>query len=212
MEVKRSERTDEFLTENLLDSQWFAAYIAPRRREMSTERIKPARTQGWILQCLTALAVAAPLLVGCNDSSPTAPKLVTNPTPTPAPAGRNPWKLTDQVIAATGPGTCLYRPSVGMSFSTTFELVKSGNSVRFAMEDPFDWESYTATVNGTNFTATNPAIDSGSGMCVHYRQTTSLSGSFSEDGNQLTATEIWSLTLDSGEVVMTTFRWTASRI
>jgi len=41
---------------------------------------------------------------------------------------------------------------------------------------------------------------------------TSLSGSFSVDGNHLNATEVWSLTLDSGEMVTTTFRWSASRV
>jgi streptogramin lyase len=130
----------------------------------------------------------------------------------PTPSGGNSWNLTVQVIAANGPGICLYRPSMGMVFHTTFELRRSGNSVSFVFEDPIDWESYTATVNGANFTATSPTVDSGGGMCVHYKQTSSLSGSFSADGNHLTATEVWSLTLDSGEVVTTTFRWSASHI
>jgi hypothetical protein len=37
-------------------------------------------------RCLAALAVAALLLVGCNDSSPTEPKLGAAPTPAPTPA------------------------------------------------------------------------------------------------------------------------------
>ncbi len=130
----------------------------------------------------------------------------------PTPSGGNSWNLTVQVIAATGPGICLYRPSVGEVFHTTFELRRSGNSVSFLFEDESAWESYTATVNGANFTATTPTVESGSGMCVHYRQMSSLSGSFSEDGNHLTATEVSLLTLDSGEVVTTTLRWSASRV
>ena len=84
-----------------------------------------------------------------------------------------------------------------MVFQTAFELQRSGNTVSFVFPDPIDWESYSATVNGSNFTATNPTVES---------------GSFSEDGNHLTASEVWTLTLDSGEAVTTTFRWTANRI
>ena len=99
-----------------------------------------------------------------------------------------------------------------MASWTTFDLIKSGSSVKFVMEDPFDWESYAATLDGVNFTATNPTVDSGHWMCMHYSQTSSLSGTFSEDGNRLTATEIWTLALDSGEKVTTTFRWSANRL
>jgi hypothetical protein len=179
---------------------------------MNPPPIKPVGAKRGTFRCLTALAITIPLLSGCNDSSPTAPKLVAvAPTPAP-PAVRSAWILTDEVIGASGPKICLYRPSVGMVFQTTFELQRSGNSVSFVFPDPIDWESYTATVNGANFTATNPTVGSGTGMCIDYLQASSLSGSFSQDGNHLTATEVWSLTLYSGEVVTTTFRWTANRI
>jgi hypothetical protein len=171
----------------------------------------PAGMKRGIPLCLAVLSVAASLLVGCNDSSPTEPKVFANPTPTPAPSSRNSWSLTSQVIATAGPSICLYRPSVGMAFGTRFDLVKSGSSVRFVMEDT-DWEPYTATLDGVNFTATNPTVESGHGMCIHYWQTSSLSGSLSEDGNRLTATEIWTIALDSGEKVTTTFRWSANRV
>ncbi|HSB63087.1 MAG TPA: hypothetical protein VLJ18_02930 [Thermoanaerobaculia bacterium] len=157
---------------------------------------------------LPALAAMALLLAGCNDSSPTEPKLAGVPTPTPASQGI--WSLAAQVTAATG-GFCVYLPTVGSVLRTTFVVHRSGSSVSFLMADPMDWTSYTATSNGANFTASIAAFDSGSSMCTHYRQMQSLSGSFSEDGNHLSATEVWSFTLDSGEVVTRTFSWSANR-
>lgn len=163
---------------------------------------------------VTATAMTALLLAGCNESSPTEPKLVaptpsaSAPTPTPPPPEI--WSLTSQVTGATG-GFCIYLPDVGSVFRTTFVLQRSGNSVSFLMTDPIDWEGYTATLTGLNFTATIPAFDSGAGMCTHYRQLESLSGSFSEDSRHLSATEVWSFALDSGEVVTRTFHWSASR-
>ena len=59
-----------------------------------------------LLRGLAAIAVAASLLVGCNDSSPTEPKVVAAPTPAPPVASI--WNNTAQVIArTTGPGNCL---------------------------------------------------------------------------------------------------------
>jgi hypothetical protein len=158
---------------------------------------------------LPALAATALLLAGCNHSSPTEPGLAGVPTPTPSPASQGTWSLTAQVTAATG-GFCLHLPTVGDVFHTTFVVERSGKSVSFLMADPMDWASYTATSNGLNFTA-SIAGDSGSFMCAHYRQMQSLSGSFSEDGNHLSATEVSSFTLDSGEVVTRTLFWTADR-
>ena len=65
---------------------------------------------------------------------------------------------------------------------------------------------------GANFTAASGEARGGNEMCGYGPLDSSLSGGFSEDGNQLTATEVWLLTLGSGKTATTTFRWSASRI
>jgi hypothetical protein len=98
-----------------------------------------------------------------------------------------------------------------MTFSTVYELLRSRDSVSFIPPDPIDWDSFTARLNGANFTAANPTFDSGRGMCAHYRQASGFSGSFSADGNYFSAVETTSFTLDSGEVKAITFSWFGSR-
>jgi len=159
-------------------------------------------------------SLAAVFVVGCNDSSPTEPKLVVVPTPTAQPtptALSGDWSLTETVTAATG-SFCIFLPSVGQSFHTTFTVQRSGSQATFVMPDPIDWDQYTVALSGLSF-ASGPLVwNSGSGMCANYRETNSLTGAFSADGNQITAIESWSLTLDSGETVTRTFSWSASRI
>ena len=158
---------------------------------------------------LAVMAVAASLLVGCNDSSPTEPKVVA--APTPAPPVVSIWDNTVQRITAydnclggNGGGT------VGQAFQTQFELRKTGDSVVF-YPTYIEYSAYTGTVNGGNFIATSPAEDGGLSPCGHNRLTGSLSGRFSEDGNHLTATEVMSYTFDSGQVSTITYSWSASR-
>jgi len=121
------------------------------------------------------------------------------------------WEVTIRVTAVTGPDFCIWTPIVGMTFSTTYELRRSGDSVSFIPPDPLDWDSFTATLSGAGFTAANPPIGSGKGMCTHYLQAGSLSGSFSANDNHFTATETESFTLDSGQVRTINFSWSGSR-
>ena len=62
-----------------------------------------------LLRGLAVMAVAAPLLFGCNNSSPTEPKLVAA-TPTPGLTSGSVWALTSQVTAAAGPSAA-FRPA-----------------------------------------------------------------------------------------------------
>jgi len=115
------------------------------------------------------------------------------------------------VTANTGPDFCLYTPAVGLVFETTYELRRSADAISFLhLEDPIDWSEYTATLNGAAFTGTT-TFGSGGGMCAHYREVDSFSGGFTADGSHFTATEIWSLTPDSGQVKTVTFHWSGSR-
>jgi sugar lactone lactonase YvrE len=131
---------------------------------------------------------------------------------TPALPASSTWDVTIEVTAVAGPDFCVYTPSVGMVFGTTYELRANSASVSFLHpDDPFDWEEYTAARNGLSFTASHPPVGSGTGGCTHYIQASSFEGRFSADGRQFTATETWSFTLDSGETRTVTFHWSGSR-
>jgi len=171
---------------------------------------------------LAAAFASVALLLACKDSvSPTQPKFVATPapmqppsatpTPTPTPASSevSQWDLTDQVVADAGPDFCIWTAKLGMVFHGTYTIRRTGNSLSFTPADIVDWESYTATLQGASFTASNPPIEETD--CAHYWQSSSLSGSFSPDGRRLTATEIWSFTPDSGQVKTVTFQWSAVR-
>jgi hypothetical protein len=121
------------------------------------------------------------------------------------------WDVSIRVAAVTGPDFCIWTPSVGTAFNGAYEVVRSGNSVSFIPYDPIGWPSFTAKMDGANFGVANEPFDSGQGMCVHYLQATSFSGSFSTDGSHFTATQTDSFTLDSGQVKTVTFFWFGSR-
>lgn len=121
------------------------------------------------------------------------------------------WEVTIAVTAVSGPTFCIWTPSVGMTFSTEYVLLRSGDSVSFNPPDPIDWDSFEARLNGSSFTASTGPIDSGGDYCAHFVQASTFSGSFSADGNHFTATETWSFALDSGEVKSVTFLWSGSR-
>jgi hypothetical protein len=160
-----------------------------------------------------AAAGWAVLLMGCRDSSTVSgPRGAQGPpaTPTPAPEpGASLWELTDEVVGDSGPDFCIHTPKVGMTFQGTYTIFRQGNALSIVPEDIVDWNSYQATLQGSNFTASNPPLAEND--CAHYLQSSSLSGSFSADLTRLTATETWSFQLDSGQVKTLTFRWSAVR-
>ena len=130
---------------------------------------------------------------------------------TPPPEGTTTWDFVLQVTAVAGPDFCIWTPSVGTVFETTYVLQRNADSISFLHpQDPIDWSEYTATLDGANVSATI-TYASGAGMCAHYLETNSFSGSFSADGSHLIATETWSFTLDSGQVKTVTFHWSGSR-
>jgi len=184
--------------------------IDSRLRTCRKEKSMRSSKRITLLRGLAVIAVAASLLVGCNNSSPTEPKAV---AATPAPPVVNAvWSVTQKVVSVSGPENCLQGlPVPGQSYQGVFQLRKSGDSIAFIF--PFDIDSffidYAGTVAETAFTASYPGYFAPS--CVNYRATQSLSGRFSEDGSHLTANEVWNWTFDSGEVKTFTFEWSASR-
>jgi len=117
-----------------------------------------------------------------------------------------------ETTAVSGPPFCIFTPPVGAVFEATYWVERKGDIVNFTPPDPIDWDSFTAKINGLDFAATNPTVGSAVGMCTHYLQGSSLSGSFAPDNNSFTAVEAWSFTLDSGEVKTVMFAWTGTRL
>lgn len=153
---------------------------------------------------MAVMAALVLILASCNRSSPTEPKLVVSTS----------WSVTRTVTSVSDTDVCMYAPVPGQSEQGAFELQRSGDSVSFLF--PFDINGdlvdYTGTVTGTAFTARHPEERYGPGSsCVSYRSTYTLSGRFSEDGSHLAASEVWTWTLDSGQVKTFTFEWSASR-
>jgi len=163
---------------------------------------------------LLSASLAFPL-AACGGS----PQILT-PTPQPVVTQTQPpsvtstttlgWIVSIQTTAVSGPAFCIVTPSVGNAGQEDYEVVRHGDTVSFVPQDPYDWDSFTATISGSTFTATNGPLDSGP-MCTHYRQSSTLTGAFSADNNSFTAVETWRFTLDSGDVKTVTFSWSGTR-
>lgn len=165
---------------------------------------------------LLLLANVGLLAAACSGS----PQIAA-PTPKPTPTSTAPappvtstsgsWIITLTTLSDTGPTFCIHQPSVGSTFSTDYQLVFGGDTVEFVPPDPIDWDSFTAKVDGLNFSGANPPVGSGTGMCAHYLQASTIAGTFSPDHSSFTARVTWSFTLDSGEVETIAFSWTGTR-
>jgi hypothetical protein len=155
-----------------------------------------------------------------NIVLPRASTPTPTPTPTPPPGGgptyqpTNPgtWSVTIQTLSDSGPSFCIHQPAIGSTFQSSYLLYWSDDTVMFVPPDPIDWDSFTAKVSGgLNFTGANPPTGSGKGMCAHYVQASSITGSFAPDRKSFTATVTWSFTLDSGQTETITFSWAGTR-
>ncbi|HEY6928927.1 MAG TPA: hypothetical protein VJA66_04545, partial [Thermoanaerobaculia bacterium] len=73
---------------------------------------------------------------------------------TPPSEGTSSWDVVLEVTANSGSGFCINTPGVGMTFETTYQIQRNGDSVFFLHpDDPIDWSTYTATLSGGNFAA-----------------------------------------------------------
>ena len=115
---------------------------------------------------LLLLANVGLLAAACSGS----PQIAA-PTPKPTPTSTAPappvtstsgsWIITLTTLSDTGPTFCIHQPSVGSTFSTDYQLVFGGDTVEFVPPDPIDWDSFTAKVDGLNFSGANPPVGSG---------------------------------------------------
>lgn len=164
------------------------------------------------------LALAAVLITACGggqssaSSSPTAPTTPSKPT--------YDWVVTHRFESVSGPDNCwvqLQRASLtGVVFSDLeFSVTRSNGSIRF--ESPW-FQTYVGTLNGTDFSARGEKPLQGGGRpCADGTSFTQLpgvsdlSGRFSADDQSLTATEVNSYLLTTGEPVTYRWDWQATR-
>jgi hypothetical protein len=163
--------------------------------------------------------------LGCGKSpaGPTAltvPLAVTPISPASAPgptvAGER-WNLTATVRSITGPEACISdaaRLTIGQPVSWLITIQRSGESIHLSVtdaDDPSDrlGEYDGAVVDGV-LTADIKST-SGQTLCGHVRAESHVSGRFSGDGRVLTAENVNSFQLSSGETLLAYFDWSAAR-
>jgi hypothetical protein len=174
------------------------------------------------MRSLAAAFVWVVLLTGCADgpiSIPTAPSpspsTSTPATPAPIPAGLHgeEWKLVTTLTATTGPAC--WPTSIGRSIVWRLLVDRSTKEVRLLYDIhnyPTDHIDYVGALNGREFAISTGWA--GSMPCASSkveRFAGSVTGRFSEDGRAITASEIWSYILTSGETFNMYFDWDAAR-
>jgi hypothetical protein len=166
----------------------------------------------------TGLATLAVVLTvtacGGGQSSPTAP---TPSSPTPSPAFD--WIVTHRFESVTGPDNCWVRQQrarlAGVVFpNLEMSVTRSGDSIR--IQSPW-FQDYVGTLSGNEFSARGEKpLEGGGTTCdgTSFTQqpgVSNLSGRFSTDDQLMTATEVNSYHLTSGESVTYTWDWQATR-
>jgi hypothetical protein len=158
----------------------------------------------------------APTSAPSSPSSPSSPVLPTSPSTV---AGER-WNLTTTLSSATGPEGCVVGIShmrVGDSYGAwQLAIERSGESVHLVVFDsgnPSDRYQYDGTIVGGLLTVP-PKSFSSAGWCggrVEFTGENSVLGRFSEDGHALTAQEVDSLRLSTGEIVTLHYDWRATQ-
>ena len=132
--------------------------------------------------------------------------------PPSLPDGTSVWDVVLQVTSVSGPDFCIHTPAAGDRFRTTYQLVRSGNTVSFLHpQDSIDWDTYETTLFGADFAATPPPFSPGPDLCTSYIEADKFSGTFAADGRRFAATEVQSFTFDAGSIKTITFSWSGTR-
>jgi hypothetical protein len=169
-------------------------------------------------------------LAGCAGPSSTIPTAPTSTSSSAAPApapGQIPgerWNLTVVFRSVSGsPAACVskYSEYLGLSYDWLMAIQHSGEAMVLIYDvgNVADGlTQYAGTAVGREFTATratgngNGRIFCSGGQTFDARSDSSqVSGRFSDDGRTLTATEVGSYRLTSGETLTFRSDWTASR-
>jgi hypothetical protein len=159
---------------------------------------------------LTQLMLAA-TMAACSGSVTSVAPSEQPRIPTPAAPTTAGWTVAIRTTAVTGPPFCIYTPSVGSVFQGDYDVFFHTDTVSFVPPDPYDWNTFVGSFDGSAFMAVNLPENPGYGTCTHYLEGSDLAGRFSADLNAFTAVEHWYFTLDSGDVKTVTFEWSADR-
>ena len=174
------------------------------------------------MKALTSTLAIALILTACDGgpSSPTRPSVTSPPTSPPASSSLADWSVTQSFVSVVGPDNCWVREQrarwTGAIFSDLpMTVTRSGGSI--VLEGDFFEVNYAGTISGNEFSASGGPLDEGGTPCqdgTSFHQgpgVSDLTGRFSEDDQQLTASEVNSYRLTTGEPVTYTWDWQATR-
>ena len=160
---------------------------------------------------------------GCSTSPrpPAATSTVSVPVEPPSPettlTGEQ-WRLTATLKDFTGPEDCSnYAQLLGQPEEWSMTIERLGDSIRLDTSGaaaPDVHILWNGTVVSTDFTATTTQAAAAK-VCALNRDSLGsewrVSGRFSDDGDTLTATEVGSFQLTTGEPLVFLGEWTARR-
>lgn len=179
---------------------------------------------------VSVLALAFVLAACGSSSTPTQPSPPPSPSPSPSPSpppaptapGATAWLITQRFASVEGPDNCWVRfqrqrwtGAVFPGLDTT--ITRTDGSIR--VESGWFQVNYAGTYGGSDFSAAGVApLEGGGGQCPEggglFPQlpgTSNLTGRFADDDRSLTANEVNSYRLTTGELVTYTWAWTGTR-
>ena len=177
---------------------------------------------------MSTLALAAGLIVSaCGGGSastsqplPTAPTPAPPPSPAPSPDVTQ-WRVTQSFVSVVGPEHCWISEQRARLTGAVFAnlpmtVTRSGGTIK--LDGSFFQVNYTGTVSQTGFSAAgNAGLTGAVGTCrdgTPYSQVpgvSSLSGNFDSNDQLMTAAEVNSYHMSTGEPVTYTWGWQATR-
>jgi predicted phage tail protein len=130
------------------------------------------------------------------------------------------WRVTQRFVSVSGPDNCWVREQRARLTGAVFPdlpmtITRSGGSI--SLESAFFQVNYAGTITGSQFSASGGPLEGGGTPCqdgTSFQQrpgVSNLSGNFSGGDQLLTASEVNSYVLTSGELVTYVWGWEATR-
>jgi hypothetical protein len=181
--------------------------------------------QGGLMRYVLAFAVMSFTACGGSPSSsiqsPVAPSPATTAAAAVSSQSTN-WTVTQRFVSVTGPDNCWVREQRASLTGVVFPgldmaVTRAGTAI--TLQGSFFQVNYTGTFAGRDFSAAGngPLEVSGGRPCqdgtlfVQRPGVSNLSGRFASDDQTVTATEVNTYLLTSGEAVSYTWDWQATR-
>jgi hypothetical protein len=172
---------------------------------------------------ISALAFVL-IFTGCGGGSssriqpsPTTPSPATTP---PVSTGITDWMVTQTFVSVNGPDNCWVREQRQRLTGAVFpdlplSITRAAGSIK--LDGSFFQVNYAGTFSGNDFSATGGPLEGGGRPCqdgTSFQQlagVSNLSGRFAADDQSMSASEVNSYRLTSGEPVTYTWDWRAQR-